>query len=192
MVLLAKAAFNVIFSMFGPQCCLFVLGLSLLEGLKQKSPKCPRERTKDQLKMTNLEISAGITPIMSLHSTLPRSPQPDGSTRMTMSQLADARLQLDPAHQQQDISRILKGVVTNMHCLAKSSRAAGLVPYLDHAHNIYACYLKSQITSSSSPSDCNLQSVCRAVFSAEPQSQLIFAFLGFFFIVFVASLSFFH
>ena len=96
-----------------------------------------RQTIASYLWLTNLEISAGITPTMSLHATLPRSPHPDGPTRMSLSQLADAHMQLDQAHQHQDISRILKGVVTNMHCLAKFSREAGLVPYLGHAH--YVC-----------------------------------------------------
>ena len=118
-----------------------------------------RQTVSSYLWLTNLEISARITPTMSLHATLPRNPRPDGPTRLTMSQLADAQLQLDQAHQHQDISRILTGVVTNMHCLAKFSREAGLVPYLGHAHYLYARYLKSQINSSHPPSDCNLESV---------------------------------
>ena len=58
-----------------------------------------------------------------------------------------------------DQSKMLKGVVGNMHCLAKFSREAGPTPYIGHAQYIYACYLKSQISSGSPPSDCNLESV---------------------------------
>ena len=54
---------------------------------------------------------------------------------------------------------MLKGVVTNKHCLAKFSREAFLTPYLGHAHYIYACYLKGQILSRHPPADCNWESV---------------------------------
>ena len=89
-----------------------------------------RQTIASYLLLTNLEISAGITPAMSLYATLPRDPHPDGPTRMMMEQLADAQYQLHREQQEQNISRILKGVVTNMHCLAKFSREAGLVQYL--------------------------------------------------------------
>ena len=112
-----------------------------------------------QLRLTNLEVSSGITPTMSANSTLPREPHPDGPTRMTANQLDAAQLALERAHLDQDVSRMLKGVVTNMHLLAKFSREAGFVPYLGHAHYLYACYLKSQINSSRPPSDCDLESV---------------------------------
>ena len=46
-----------------------------------------------------------------------------------------------------------------MHCLTKFFRAAGLNPYLGSAHYLYACYLKSQISPSSPPSECNVESV---------------------------------
>ena len=97
---------------------------------------------------------------MSVNATMPRQPHPEGPTRLTLSQLADAQWQLDQAHQQQDISRILKGVVTNMHCLAPSSQERqDLSRFLGHAHYLYACYLKSQINSSNPPHDCSLESV---------------------------------
>ena len=54
---------------------------------------------------------------------------------------------------------MLRGVVFNMHLLAKLSREAGFTPYVGHAHYIYACYLKSQINSSRLPSDCDFGSV---------------------------------
>ena len=54
---------------------------------------------------------------------------------------------------------MLRGVVSNMHLLAKLSREAGLLPYIGHAHYIYACYLKSKINSSRPPDDCDLSSV---------------------------------
>ena len=78
---------------------------------------------------------------------------------MTMSQLLDSHVQLEAAHRTRDFSKMLKSVVTNMHCLAKFSREAGFTPYLGHAHYLYACYLKSQISSRSPPSECNLESV---------------------------------
>ena len=48
-----------------------------------------------------------------------------------------------------------------MHLLAKLSslREAGFTRYVGHARYIYACYLKSQISSSRSPSGCDLGSV---------------------------------
>ena len=58
-----------------------------------------------------------------------------------------------------DVARMLRGVVSNMHLLAKFSREAGFTPYLGHARYIYACYLKSQINSSHPPSSCDLGSV---------------------------------
>ena len=78
---------------------------------------------------------------------------------MTMNQLLDSQLMLDEAHQQRDISKMLKGVVANMHCLIKFSREAGLTPYLGHAHYLYACYLKSQVSSRIPPSESKLEPV---------------------------------
>ena len=109
--------------------------------------------------LTNLQVASGIAPTMSTNTTMPRSPHPDGPTRLTMSQLDNAQLALERAHVDQDISGMLKGIVSNMHLLAKFSREAGFAPYLDHAHYLYACYLKSQINSSRPPSDCDLESV---------------------------------
>ena len=74
-----------------------------------------------ELRQTNLEVSAAITPAMLLQPSFPRHPRPDGPTHMTRNQLLDAQLKLDQAHQQRDISKMLKLVVTNMHCLAKFS-----------------------------------------------------------------------
>ena len=54
---------------------------------------------------------------------------------------------------------MLKGVVSNMHLLAKFSREAGFLPYIGHAHYTYECYLKSQINSSRPPSGCDLSTV---------------------------------
>ena len=51
---------------------------------------------------------------------------------------------------------MLKGVVTNMHCLAKFFRESGLTPCMGHAYYIDACYLKSQISSSNPPSEGKL------------------------------------
>ena len=62
---------------------------------------------------------------------------------------------VEKAHAARDVSSMLRGVVSNMHLLAKFSREAGFTPYLGHAHYIYACYLKSQINSSRPPSSCD-------------------------------------
>ena len=45
---------------------------------------------------------------------------------MTMSQLLDSHTQLEVARRDRDLSRMLKGVVTNVHCLAKFSREVPL------------------------------------------------------------------
>ena len=70
---------------------------------------------------------------------------------MTWHQLEDAQNAIVEAHKARDVSGMLKGVVSNMHLLAKFSREAGFLPYIGHAHYnaIYECYLKSQITSTS-------------------------------------------
>ena len=65
---------------------------------------------------------------------------------MTWTQLAHEQNALERAHADNDVSRMLKGVVSNTHLLAKLSREAGFTPYVGHAHYIYACYLKSQIS----------------------------------------------
>ena len=57
---------------------------------------------------------------------------------MTIEQMLNSQLKLDQAHQQRDISKMLKGVVTNMHCLAKFSTEAGLTSYIGNAHYLYA------------------------------------------------------
>ena len=80
-----------------------------------------RRTIESHLWLTNLEVSSCIAPTMSTTSTMPRRPLPDGPTRLTMSQLEAAQLELERAHIDQDISRMLKGVVSNMHCLAKFS-----------------------------------------------------------------------
>ena len=97
-----------------------------------------RQTITSHLWLTNLEVSAAIAPTMSVHPSFSGGPHPDGPTQMTMEQLADAQWKLDQAHQQRDISKILKGIVTNTHCPANFSREAGLTPYLGHAHYIYA------------------------------------------------------
>ena len=78
---------------------------------------------------------------------------------MTWNQLAHEQDALVRAHADNNVSRMLRGVVSNMHLFAKLSREAGFTPYVGHAHYIYACDLKSQITSSRPPSDCDLGSV---------------------------------
>ena len=106
----------------------------------------------------NLETSAGTTPTMSTTSHLPQQPHPDGPTTMTWNQLEHEQNALVRAHADNDVSRMMRGVVSNMHLLAKLSREA-FTPYIGHAHYIYACYLKSKINSSRPPSDCDLSSV---------------------------------
>ena len=86
---------------------------------------------------------------MSVNTQLPREPHPDGpTTTMTWHQLEDGQNAIVAAHTARDVSGMLKGVVSNMHLLAKFSREAGFLPYIGHAHHIYECYLKSQINSS--------------------------------------------
>ena len=68
---------------------------------------------------------------------------------MTRSQLLDAQTQPEAACKNKHLTRMLKGVVTNMHCLTKFSREAWLNPYLGPARYTYPYYLKSQISSSS-------------------------------------------
>ena len=109
--------------------------------------------------MANLEISSGISPSMSTTTQMPRQPHPDGSTIMTWHQLVDAQKAIVKGHSDKNVSAMLKGVVANMHMLAKLSREAGFLPYIGHAHYLYECYLKSQINSSSPPSGCNLSTV---------------------------------
>ena len=60
--------------------------------------------------------------------------------------------QLEP-RRDRSLTKMLKGVLSNLHCLAKFSRETGLTPYLGPAHYIYACCLKSQMSCSSPPSD---------------------------------------
>ena len=114
---------------------------------------------ESHLWLANLEVSAGTTPTMSTTSKMPREPHPDGPTEMTWTQLAHEQDALDRARADHDVSRTLRGVVSNMPLLAKLSREAGFTPQVGHAHYIYACYLKSKINSSRPPSDCDLGSV---------------------------------
>ena len=97
-----------------------------------------RRTIESHLWLTNLETSSGITPTMSTSSEMPRQPHPDGPTRMTMNKLATEQSALEQAHVDRDASRMLRGVVSNMHLLTKFSREAGFVPYRGHAHSIYA------------------------------------------------------
>ena len=114
---------------------------------------------KSHLWLANLEMSSGTTPTMSSTSKLPRQPHPDGPSIMTWHQLEHAQNAIVEAHKASDVSGMLKGVVSNMHLLAKLSREAGFLPYIGHAHYIYECYLKSQINSSRPPSGCDLSTV---------------------------------
>ena len=96
---------------------------------------------------------------MSIVPLVPREPHPDGPTMMTWNQLEDAQNAIVQGHANHDVSAMLKGVVANMHILSKFAREAGFLPYIGHAHYIYECYLKSQITSSRPPSSCDLSTV---------------------------------
>ena len=62
---------------------------------------------------------------------------------MTRQQLLDAQVQLDQAYQQRDIAQMLKGVVTNMHCLVKFSREAGLTPFY-RACSLHLCLFSQE------------------------------------------------
>ena len=114
---------------------------------------------QSHLWLANLEISTGIAPAMSTTSEMPRQPHPNGPTIMTWHQLEDAQKAIVKGHRDRNVSAMLKGVVANVHILNKFSREAGFLPYIGHAHYIYACYLKSQINSSCPPSGCDLSSV---------------------------------
>ena len=94
--------------------------------------------------------SSGCTPTMSSTTQLPRQPPPDGPTIMTWHQLEDVHKAIVTAHEAKDMSGMLKGVVSNMHLLAKFSREAGFLPYIGHAH---------YINSSRPPLGCDLSTV---------------------------------
>ena len=117
-------------------------------------------RTIDcHLWLANLEISSGMSPAMSVNSSVPREPHPDGPTMMTWNLLEDAQQAIIQGKKDRDVSAMPKGVVANMHVLCRFSREAGFLPYIGHAHYIYECYLKSRINSSSPPSGCDLSTV---------------------------------
>ena len=67
-------------------------------GVQKKDDASDTASTPDELRrtidshlwLTNLEVSAGIAPTMSLNATLPRRPHPDGPTRLTMTQCSVA------------------------------------------------------------------------------------------------------
>ena len=122
----------------------------------------PDELTRtiqSHLWLANLEISSGCAPAWSATLPIPRDPHPDGPSIMTWHQLEDVHKAIVTAHRERNVSGMLKGVVSNMHLLAKFAREAGFLPYIGHAHYIYECYLKSQINSSRPPSGCDLSSV---------------------------------
>ena len=77
---------------------------------------------QSHLWLANLEISSGIAPAMSTTSQMPRQPHPDGPTTMTWHQLEDAQQAIVQGHSDSNVSAMLKGVVANMHVLAKFSR----------------------------------------------------------------------
>ena len=68
---------------------------------------------QSHLWLANLEMSSGTTPTMSSTSKLPQQPHPDGPTLMTWNQLRHEQNALVNAHQARDVSRMLRGVVSN-------------------------------------------------------------------------------
>ena len=114
---------------------------------------------QSHLWLVNLEMSSGSTPTMSSTAQLPQQPHPDGPSLMTWNLLEHVHDALVQAHAHNDVSKMLKGVVSNMHILTKLSREAGFLPYIGHAHYIHECYLKSKINSSRPPNECDLSSV---------------------------------
>ena len=137
------------------------------KAVPPETPEVPDELQQtigSHLWHANLELSAGTTPSASLKLEVPTHPNPEGPTTMTMNQLLDTHTQLEAARRSRDLSKILNGVTRNMRCLTKFSREVGLTPHLGQAHYLYACYLKSQISSPSPPSEFNLESVwsCQA------------------------------
>ena len=82
----------------------------------------PEELTRtiqSHLWLANLKISSGCTPTWSATLPIPRKPNPDGQTIMTWHQPEDVHTAIVTAHREQDVSGMLKGVVSNMHLLAK-------------------------------------------------------------------------
>ena len=73
-----------------------------------------------------------------LKPEIPSHPNPDGLTAVTEAQLLDAQTQLEAACNDKHLTKMLKGVVTNMHYLMSFSREAGLTPLLGPARYIYA------------------------------------------------------
>ena len=56
--------------------------------------------------------------------------EPGDSAVSCKEQLLAAQTQFEAACRDKHLTRMLKGVVTNMHCLAVLSLEAGLVPYI--------------------------------------------------------------
>ena len=74
---------------------------------------------ESHLWLANLEMSSGNTPTMTTTSKSPQQPHPDGPTTMTWHQLEHEQSALVRAYQNNDVSWMLRGVVSNMHLLAK-------------------------------------------------------------------------
>ena len=70
---------------------------------------------ESHLWLANLEMSSGTTPTMSSTSKLPRQPHPDDPSIMTWNQLEHERNALVQAHEHNDVSRMLREVVSDMH-----------------------------------------------------------------------------
>ena len=81
---------------------------------------------ESHLWLASLEMSSGTTPTMSTTSQMPRQPHPNGPTTVTWNQLAHEQEALVRAHADNDVSRMLRGVVSNVHLLAKLSRQDSL------------------------------------------------------------------
>ena len=76
--------------------------------------------------LANLETSAGTPPDVRLKPQISRHPLPNEPAALTRSQLLDTHTQLGAARKDRNLSKMLEGVVTSMHCLTKFSREAGL------------------------------------------------------------------
>ena len=69
--------------------------------------------------LANLETSAGTPPDVRLRPEVSTHPHSEGPTALTKSQILDAQTQLEAGRRDRNLSKMLKGVVTNMHCLAQ-------------------------------------------------------------------------
>ena len=75
--------------------------------------------------LANMEVSAQSLVLKPLSEN---PPNPNRLTPMTKAQLLDAQTQIETSCKDKHLTRMLKGVVTNMHCLMTLSREAGFIP----------------------------------------------------------------